>query len=247
MTILTETQDAYGHAMLDYLEGYDPVVVIERDDGLVCTDVPVEEYFAEFEDWPLSQRTGMSFVRRRVLDVGCGAGRVPLYLQGCGLDVVGIDNSPAAIVACERRDVQDARLMSVTQVSRTRLGEFDTVVMYGNNFGLVGNASRARWLLRRFGAMLPSDGLIVAESRDPYATEQPYHLAYHKRNKARGRMAGQLRIRVRYLTWATPWFDYLLASPSEMQSILRDTGWQLAHVVPGDDGQYTAIISRSRR
>jgi ubiquinone/menaquinone biosynthesis C-methylase UbiE len=32
-------------------------------------------YFAEYEDWPQVEQKAMEFVKGRVLDVGCGAGR----------------------------------------------------------------------------------------------------------------------------------------------------------------------------
>ena len=40
-------------------------------------------------------------------------------------------------------------------------------------------------------------------------------------------MAGEARFPVRYLTDATPWFDWLLVSPTEMEEIVAGTGWTL--------------------
>jgi hypothetical protein len=107
--------------------------------------------------------------------------------------------------------VKDARLLPVTQVSR-KLGRFDTILAMANNFGLAGNERRARWLLRRFSGMTSEDALIIATTRDPYATDLPEHVEYHARNRARGRMPGQARIRVRYKKYVTPWFDLLMVS-----------------------------------
>ena len=91
-----------------------------------------------------------------VLDVGCGAGRVCLHLQEQGHEVIGIDNSPLAVKVARERGVQDARVLSITQASRNKLGQVDTIVMMGNNFGLFASPKRARWLLRRFAK--PSAG-----------------------------------------------------------------------------------------
>ena len=106
----------------------------------------------------------------------------------------------------------------MTRIDRS-LGRFDTVVMFGNNFGLFGNPRRARWLLRRFSSITGDGARILAESVDPYRTDNPDHLGYHERNRQLGRMPGGLRIRVRYHAYATPWFDYLIVSPDEMQAI----------------------------
>jgi SAM-dependent methyltransferase len=179
-----------------------------------------------------------------VLDVGCGPGRVALHLQKKGLEAVGIDISPLAVEVCKLRGLKHAHALPVTQVSR-RLGTFDTIVMYGNNFGLMGDRRRARWLLRRFHGMTSPQARIIAESRDPYATLDPDHLAYHERNRRRGRMGGQLRIRVRYRGYRTPWFDYLLASPDEMRELLDGTGWSIEHIVEGAGGVYIAVIEKA--
>lgn len=46
----------------------------ERDDGQIDAISP-GMYFAEYEDWPQVEQKAMEFVKGRVLDVGCGAGR----------------------------------------------------------------------------------------------------------------------------------------------------------------------------
>ena len=105
----------------------------------------------------------MRLARGRVLDVGCGAGRVALYLQERGHEVVGIDLSPLTVDVARRRGVKNARELAVTQVSR-KIGRFDTIVMFGNNFGLMGGKRRAPWLLRRFRSITNEDARILAES-----------------------------------------------------------------------------------
>ena len=88
---------------------------------------------------------------------------------------------------------------------------------------------------------------IIAESCDPYQTNDPIHLAYHKRNKGRSRMAGQVRIRIRHKTYATSWFDYLLVSKDEMKQILAGTGWMVNRFIDANASQYIAIIEKQDR
>jgi hypothetical protein len=52
------------------------------------------------------------------------------------------------------------------------------------------------------------------------------HRAYHERNRALGRLPGQIRLRVRYQNLATPWFDYLFASVEEILEARPRTGGQ---------------------
>jgi SAM-dependent methyltransferase len=198
-----------------------------------------------FRRWPKAERKAIRLARGRVLDVGCGAGRVALELQERGHEVVGIDLSPLAVEVARRRGARDVCELPVTRVGR-ELGSFDTFVMFGNNFGLMGSRRRAPWLLRRFRSIANEGARILAESVNPYKTDDPAHLAYHERNRQRGRMSGQLRIRIRHHEYETPWFDYLLASPEEMAELAEGTGWELRRVVDEGEHVYVGVLERVR-
>ena len=58
-------------------------------------------------------------------------------------------------------------------------------------------------------------------------TDDELHLSYLRRDVDRGRMAGQVGIRVRYRQLATDWFDYLLMSPAELQELASAAGWSV--------------------
>jgi SAM-dependent methyltransferase len=106
-------QDAWGQLLLAALEGGHPREIIERDDGFIETGPTWDLYAAPFRRWPPLNRRAMRFVRGRVLDVGCGAGRVCLHLKERGLDVVGIDISPGAVEVCRRRGVRHVRVCPI--------------------------------------------------------------------------------------------------------------------------------------
>ena len=241
--MLTERQDAYGRMMWGYLNGEPITEIVERDDGWIAPSGGAPSYFAEFKQWPRHQQVAMRFVRGRVLDVGCGAGRCCLYLQKRGHQIVGIDISPLAIKTCRKRGVKDARVLPFTRVSRA-LGRFDTILMMGANFGLFGSRRRARWLLRRLHALTTPHARIVAETNDVYQTKDPDHLRYHRFNRRRGRMSGQLRIRVRCRRHCSPWFDYLMVSPKEMRVILAGTGWRVRRFLKSEGPVYIAAIEK---
>ncbi|MEM2885984.1 MAG: class I SAM-dependent methyltransferase [Thermoproteota archaeon] len=235
--------DAFGKAIWAYFKGKDSCEIIERDDGYFdATGVGI--YFSRYEDWPKHEKVAMRYVRGRVLDIGCGAGRHSLYLQKKSFDVTGIDISPLAIKACRLRGLRKARLMSITQVS-FEPNPYDTILMLGNNFGLLGSPKRGRLLLRKFHRMTSRGALIVAESNDPYETRNPDHLRYHKLNVMRGRMPGQLRIRVRFGRCVGKWFDYLMVSRDEMRKALEGTGWNVRRFISSGGSQYIAIIAKS--
>jgi SAM-dependent methyltransferase len=101
---LKSLDDAHGRLILDYFESGEGLEVVERDDGFIdASGYGPAAYFAPYRRWPKAERAAMRLVRGRMLDVGCGAGRVALELQEHGHDVVGIDISPLALGVARRR------------------------------------------------------------------------------------------------------------------------------------------------
>ncbi|MBI2328909.1 MAG: class I SAM-dependent methyltransferase [Chloroflexi bacterium] len=242
--MLKDHQDACGHGFYEYLKNETGSEIIERDDGYIDT-LALKGYFNKYKDWYPAQRKSMRHARGRVLDIGCGAGRHALYLQEKGYDVLGIDNSPLAIEVCKLRGLKNARVTSITQIN-SKLGVFDTILMMGNNFGLFGSFEGARRLLRKVSKITSENGRIIAESNDVYKTDTPEHLSYHQFNRKRGRMAGQIKLRVRYKKYATPWFDYLMVSKEEMENILDGTDWKVNRFIESDGSLYIAIIDKKK-
>jgi SAM-dependent methyltransferase len=246
--VLKDHQDAIGHEIYDYFKDTGSrnsiVEIVEREDGYVAASSGPAAYFSEYKNWPSHYKKAMRYVKGRVLDVGCGAGRCSLYLQGKGLKVVGIDNSPLAIEVCKQRGLKDARVIPINQVNKT-MGVFDTVIMMGNNFGLFGSFEGARRLLKKWVNMTSKKARIIAETNDIYKTENPDHLNYHEFNRKRGRMAGQIRMRVRRGKYVTPWFDYLMVSREELADIVKDTGWAIEEKIESGLSSYIAVLRKT--
>jgi SAM-dependent methyltransferase len=237
-------KDAYGQLILAYLEGKPSYEIVERDDGSIGPSGGAPTYFAEYKNWPEWQKRAIKFAGGRVLDIGAGAGRVSLYLQKRGCKVTAIDNSPLAIQVCRKRGVKDARVIAINDVGEFSPETFDTVVMYGNNFGLFGSRAGAKQLLKILHAKTVPNAVIIVESNDPYKTSDPSHLAYQKRNRKRGRMSGQLKIRIRFRESIGDWFDYLLVSQKEMREILKGTGWKVRKFFESGKSAYAAVIAK---
>jgi SAM-dependent methyltransferase len=245
MAGLRRDQDAFGWEMYDHHRGMPAQEICERGDGYIAMSGGPRTYFAPEKEWAPQERRAIALAKGRVLDIGCGAGRVGLHLQSQGMAVTGIDNSPLAVKVCRLRGLKRAKVMSVTDIGAA-LGMFDTVIMYGNNFGVMGGWKRGRWLLRRLKRITTPGARILASTLDPYQTKERLNLAYHRFNRARGRMGGQVRLRIRYKTYATPWIDYLMVSKAEMKDLLASTGWRMTKSFDAPDGRYVAVIEKER-
>lgn len=247
MTRSTHHQDAFGRALYEHCQGSGTEVFLERDDGMLESHFRERcPYLEEYPQWAVHEQRAIRLVRGRVLDIGCGAGRVAIYLQEQGFEVLGIDVSPLAVKTCKLRGVKQARLMSIEDLG-LRAGIFDTVLMYGNGFGLLGAPARARRLLARLWRMTSSQGRILASAIDPYHARDHNDLAYRRQNRKRGRLPGQVRIRVRYQTDATPWFEVLLVSKIEMARIIDDTGWKVVRFLSSEGPAYLAVLEKDQQ
>lgn len=235
------TSDAFGHALMEYWRGGDSMHVVERDDGYID---PCDSgvYFSSFRVWQPYLRKAIRFVRGRVADIGCGAGRHVQYLQRRGFVVEGVDPSPLSVQVCKERGIRNVRVGSLETLPNGRK-HFDSFVMFGNNFGLFGSRSHARTMLRKLLRCSTNKARIIAECRDPYKTKDDRHLRYNRNSLRKGRMFGQIRIRIRYKRFVDPWFDYLFVSPKEMRSLVKGTGWRVARIF-GRSAQYCALIER---
>lgn len=102
--------------------------------------------------------------RARILDAGCGPGRVGARLHELGHEVVGVDIDPALIAAAEE-DHPGPRWVvgDLAQVDLPALGiatGFDVVVSAGNVLTFV-EASSRRPALANLAGMLAEDGRLV--------------------------------------------------------------------------------------
>jgi SAM-dependent methyltransferase len=102
-----------------------------------------------------------AFLGGRVLDLGCGAGRIAAYLRPHGCEYVGLDISPRMVAACRRRlpgmtfEVGDMRDLSAFVD-----GSFAAVLAVLNLFDAAGHADRLRTLAGIRRALKPG-GLLI--------------------------------------------------------------------------------------
>lgn len=236
--------DAFGRVLRRCWEaGASPGVafeIIERDDGHIGVG-DAARYFDGPDRFSPAERWGCGQVAGRILDVGCGAGRHAVTLMASGHEVVGLDVSPGALSVARERGVRAVR-GSVGNVSAS-IGPFDTIVLLGNNLGLLGRRENARVALEQLAGVTRPTARLIGSGLDPYTTDDPEHHAYHDLNRRRGRMPGHLRIRVRDGRLTTEWFDYVFLSETELVELLDGTPWRLSGV-EHDGRNYCVLLDR---
>lgn len=102
----------------------------------------------------------------RILDLGCGAGRILGYLVLLGADAHGVDISPQMVEHCRRRFPGiDVRVGDLADLSATVEAPFDAVLMADNLIDVFDDAERRRVLADARG-LLPPSGLLVFSSHN---------------------------------------------------------------------------------
>lgn len=216
--------------------------VIERDDGFVSIE-DAYRYFTRPKEWVASEQRAVELARGRVLDVGCAAGRHMLELVD-RREVVGIDPSPGAVAIARARGL-DVRVGTIQQPGDT-IGTFDSVMLLGGNLGLLGSRKQAPRVLESLARLARPGGRLYAVGHDPYIGMGGDHVGYHEQNRAAGRLAGHVRMRLRYRSWSSAWFDRLLMSADELaRLVVTDEHWAMDSCGEPDAlGFYLAVLRR---
>ena len=138
---------------------------------------------ANIEDWspldPAEHQRQLASLRRRlagrgsprVLDLGCGAGRLAEPLTRAGCRVLGVDLDEAAIAACSNIGIQMLKgdaFGSGASADRTwrtisKRGPYDAALCLGNTFLLVWKPEDGRTLFKRAAANLRRGGILVLD------------------------------------------------------------------------------------
>jgi len=98
---------------------------------------------------------------RRILDAGCGTGRVAIELAGRGYDVLGVEVDPAMLGTARAKEPALGWLLADLATMAPVAPEFDLVVAAGNVMIFLQLGSEAA-VIANLAAALVEGGLLVA-------------------------------------------------------------------------------------
>jgi SAM-dependent methyltransferase len=102
----------------------------------------------------------------RVLELGCGAGRLTGYLLELAQSVHGIDVSPAMVAYCRQTYPRgEFSVLDLREVGQLGSGSFDAVVATYSVLDVLGDAERRR-VLGQIREVLAPDGLLMISSHN---------------------------------------------------------------------------------
>jgi SAM-dependent methyltransferase len=146
----------------------------------------------------------------RILDAGCGPGRVGAYLAEAGHDVVGVDLDPELIAAAEQDHpgprwlVDD--LSTLDLPARGVYAGFDAIVCAGNVMAFLAPSTRGQ-VLQRLHAHLADAGRAVVG----FGTDRGYEVDEFLDHAAAAGLTADLLLATWDLRPYTPESDFLVA------------------------------------
>ncbi len=223
--------DTFGRVMKAALNGEDASYIIERDDGFI-RHTSGYNYIKPYDEWPEAEQKAIMNIKGPLLDVGCGIARIGEYVKQKGIEYYGIDLSPLAVKLCHKRGFENVYLMSADNIKLDR-SDFNTIVLFGNNFGIMGTPEGVVKMLKGFHEITTKEGVVLAGSRDPADTDDEMHLLYHTKNRAEGRLIGQVKLRNRFQGEVDDWWYLLMCGRELMSELAEKAGWYLENTIVG--------------
>lgn len=159
-------------------------------------------------------------VRSPVLDIGCGPGRHAAALSRFGHKALGIDTSPAAVMAARRRGAP-AIIVSVFG-SVPNAGEWASALLLDGNIGIAGDPVR---LLTRVRELLLPGGRVFVEVDPPTVASRRF------------------RAQVLHAGGSGPGFPWARVGAGAITAVAAEAGFGTQHVW-GEGGRWFAELRR---
>jgi len=233
--------DSFGKALLDfYSTGEEAISLVIRTEDGNEEEMPSSEYFNAFENWSPIDRALTQWIDGRVLDIGTGAGRLALYLQETGHQVVAIDLSDGAMEVSRARGVSDVRRHDI--LAGPLDGEkFDSICLFGMNLGIAGLNSNKRNFLTTIQSMLNPGGRIIGTHVNWERTSKKAHIDFQRQLREQGRYPVEMVLKIRY-SGIDEDFSWVLTNQDELRDLCEDVGLDVEIIIESSGGIYGYVL-----
>ena len=224
---MTGKRTLFGEALTDLYDGQPKGCFVVSDE---TGDHPLGLAFYLTATPDTHEREALQHARGRILDVGCGAGRILKHLQDEGADASGFDIDPMLIALCKRRGISKVSVESYDNLSR--FAPMDTILFLNRTICTAGSLSRVESLLSQCHQCCSCNSVLIFDSvevRPEMSNVQP------------GVMRNALRFK--YAGHAGEPFDRIYFTSNVAEDMIRKTGWFCQKIIRDRD-VYAMVCSR---
>ncbi|UCE26965.1 MAG: methyltransferase domain-containing protein [Candidatus Coatesbacteria bacterium] len=205
-----------------------------KGDFYVCTqskEYPLDlEFYLTDRPEPCEAEM-LEYVKGRIVDIGCGTGRIMKFLTQKGHDVTGFDIDAEVVVLCKEQGIPNVYEESYDNMEK--FGKFDTLLLLNRTIGIGGNLSGVRALLKKCHTCCTDNGILIFDSWEvepEKATGPPGVL--------------ETKLRYKYDDVYGEWFPWIHISSEAIENLLVDTGWS-RHKIAKDEDHYCMLCART--
>jgi len=228
--LIRDGVEAFARGLIDYHNtGEETLLTIFRVDDGNIEEMPASPYFDKFGEWPTVDRALTHWIEGRTLDIGLAAGRLCLYLQDRGQDVVGIDLEPAMVQLAQDRGVKDARVHDIL-AGPVEGEKFDSICLFGHNLGIAGKHDNVKPFIEMLTGMLEPGGRIIGTQVNWAMTTKKEHLDFQQSNRDAGRHPVEMTLKIEYDGMEES-FSWCLTDQDEIREIADEIGMQVEAII----------------
>ena len=226
-------KDLFGFVLYRYLHGDKTPYCIVREDGYCDFPFDPKGYFQnKFLD---VEKQGLKYVKGKILDVGCGAGRHALYFAKKGFDVVAIDSDKFCVKTCKERGIKKVFAENILKPKTIKKYRFDTIWFGGNNLGVAGNLEKMKEMFGILDKITNPNSVVLGRAFEFDKTMRGIHRKYHALQKSRGIFPGITKIRIQYKDFIGEWFNWVHISSAVLKKVLQGTHWKIDKLISKPD------------
>lgn len=132
----------------------------------VCDDAgretPLDMDFYLRDELEKFEKDALNFATGKILDVGCGPGRVLKYLQNKDFDVTGFDVDSAAIQLCKERGLENVFVGDFNNIEQ--FGVFNTILFMNRTICTAGTLEAVKLILQKCYMCCLNNGILIFDS-----------------------------------------------------------------------------------